>query len=49
MKIEHAKFGAGLITNVDCSGPDERITVRFNATDQRTLMLKFAKFAIVKE
>ncbi len=47
MRIEHAKFGAGTISNIDSSGPDARITVDFDTTDSRTLMLKFAKFAIL--
>ncbi|MBD5265486.1 MAG: UvrD-helicase domain-containing protein [Bacteroides sp.] len=47
MKIEHAKFGVGTITVIDSSGLDARITVEFDSTDTRTLMLKFAKFAIV--
>lgn len=49
MRIEHAKFGMGTIVNVDNSGPDARITVEFDSTDSRTLMLKFAKFAIVEK
>lgn len=47
MRIEHAKFGPGTIVNIDNSGPDARVTVEFDSTDTRTLMLKFAKFAIV--
>ena len=45
--IEHAKFGRGAIVNIDTAGPDPRITVKFENTDTRTLMLKFAKFSIV--
>lgn len=48
MRIEHAKFGPGTIVNIDNSGPDARVTVKFDSTDTRTLMLKFAKFAIVE-
>ncbi len=48
MRIEHAKFGPGTIVNIDNSGPDARVTVEFDSTDTRTLMLKFAKFAIVE-
>ena len=46
MVIEHGKFGRGVIEDVDTSGTDARIVVRFDSTDTRTLMLKFAKFAI---
>lgn len=48
MRIEHTKFGVGTIVNVDNSGPDARMTVRFDSTDTRTLMLKFAKFAVIE-
>ena len=47
MRIEHAKFGKGTIVNVDHSRPDARITVDFDSSDSRTLMLKFAKFAVL--
>ncbi len=47
MEIEHAKFGLGTITAIDIAGPDPRITVKFDNTDSRTLMLKFAKFSVV--
>lgn len=46
MVIEHGKFGRGVIETVDTSGTDARIVVNFDNTDTRTLMLKFAKFAI---
>ncbi len=46
MEIEHGKFGRGHIIEVDRSGTDARIVVDFENTDTRTLMLKFAKFAI---
>lgn len=48
MRIEHSKFGLGTIMNVDSSGSDARITVKFDNTDTRTLMLKFAKFSVVE-
>ena len=47
MDIEHGKFGRGVIIEIDRSGADPRIVVEFNNTDTRTLMLKFAKFAII--
>ncbi|MDE5988489.1 MAG: UvrD-helicase domain-containing protein [Duncaniella sp.] len=47
MRIEHAKFGLGEIIVIDNAGPDPRITVKFDNTDTRTLMLKFAKFSVV--
>ncbi len=47
MAIEHGKFGRGVILEIDTSGTDARIMVQFENTDTRTLMLKFAKFAII--
>jgi len=48
MRIEHSKFGKGTIVDVDDSGADARITVEFDSSDSRTLMLKFAKFALLE-
>lgn len=48
MKIEHPKFGLGVITEISRNGADSRIKVEFGASaEERILMLKFAKFAIV--
>lgn len=49
MTIEHNRFGRGTINNVDADNPQgARISVMFNADSVvRTLILKFAKFAII--
>lgn len=49
MSIEHNRFGRGTINNVDADNPQgARISVMFNADSVvRTLILKFAKFAII--
>ncbi len=47
--IEHLKFGRGTITSIDASADDVRITVSFTASGTKTLLLKFAKFTIVKQ
>ena len=47
MEIEHERFGRGVITAIDTSRQDARITVRFSDTDMRTLLLKFARFNIL--
>lgn len=47
MKIEHSKFGVGVILKVDTSRSDATIVVRFNNVDVKTLMLKYAKFKIL--
>ena len=49
MKIEHQKFGKGVITEIT-KGFDgaDKITVNFSNIDVRSLMLKFAKFRILQ-
>jgi len=46
MAIEHQRFGAGTIVDIDCSQSDHKIVVDFNNVQQRTLLLKFARFKI---
>ena len=47
--IEHLKFGRGTITSIEASADDVRITVNFTASGTKTLLLKFAKFTIVRQ
>lgn len=49
MKIEHPRFGAGTIQNIDTESADPRITVMFSNVDVKTLLLKFAKFKIIAQ
>lgn len=46
MQIVHQRFGIGTIVTIDRSQPDHKIIVDFNNTQQRTLLLKFARFKI---
>jgi DNA helicase-2/ATP-dependent DNA helicase PcrA len=46
--ICHSRFGNGTITMVDTSGSDSKITVDFGDIGTRSLLLKFAKFKILK-
>lgn len=49
MIIEHNRFGRGRIVSIDADNPQgARITVNFDNTSMRTLLLKFARFAILK-
>lgn len=48
MLIEHSRFGIGRIVKIDRNGTDPRIVVEFNNTEQKTLLLKFAKFNIIR-
>ncbi len=47
MKIHHIRFGKGVIVQIDTSGSDAKIKVRFSGNDYRVLLLKFAKFEIL--
>jgi len=47
MRIEHPRFGRGTILEVDASQADARIKVAFDNAGEKTLLLKFAKFAIL--
>ncbi len=48
MLIEHSRFGRGRITEVLRDGVDEKIVVDFDATGEKKLLLKFARFNIIK-
>ncbi len=47
MRIEHSRFGTGTITDVDTTQSDDRITVDFDNTGTKVLLLKFARFKIL--
>ena len=46
--IEHQRFGIGTVTNVEGGGESAKITVRFENTGTKQLLLKFAKYKILK-
>ncbi|MCQ2287740.1 MAG: UvrD-helicase domain-containing protein [Muribaculaceae bacterium] len=48
MRINHSRFGAGTIVNIDKSGADAKIVVNFDDVDTKTLLLKYAKFEIIQ-
>lgn len=48
MRIEHSRFGTGVITAIDTSHADDRITVAFDNTGIKVLLLKFARFNILE-
>lgn len=48
MNIEHPRFGRGVISALDTSGVDHKITVTFSNVDTKVLLLKFAKFKILE-
>lgn len=49
MKIEHERFGRGVIQEIDTEAVNARIVVRFSNVDTKTLLLKFARFNIIDQ
>ncbi len=47
MRIEHERFGQGTIEEIDITGTNTRVVVRFDSLETKTLLLKFAKFNIL--
>jgi DNA helicase-2/ATP-dependent DNA helicase PcrA len=47
MKVEHPKFGYGMVTAMDISGTDRKATVNFENFGEKTLILSFAKLRIL--
>ncbi len=46
--IEHQRFGIGTVTKVEGSGENTKATVMFRNAGSKQLLLKFAKYTIVK-
>jgi DNA helicase-2/ATP-dependent DNA helicase PcrA len=47
MKVEHPKFGFGMVVQMDTSGPDKKAKINFADIGEKTLLLSFAKLRIV--
>ena len=46
-KVEHQRFGKGIVTLIEGVGNDKKATVKFNGTGDKKLLLRFAKFKII--
>jgi DNA helicase-2/ATP-dependent DNA helicase PcrA len=46
MKVEHPKFGFGMVVQMDFSGADRKAKIRFDDFGEKTLLLSFAKLRI---
>jgi DNA helicase-2/ATP-dependent DNA helicase PcrA len=46
MKVEHPKFGFGIVKKMEISGTDRKATIEFNEIGEKTLILSFAKLRI---
>lgn len=48
MKVEHERFGLGIICKLEGSGANKKISVNFTDVGEKTLLAKFAKLNILK-
>ncbi|MBR2050509.1 MAG: hypothetical protein IJ957_07400, partial [Rikenellaceae bacterium] len=50
MRVEHAKFGTGVVLGVEPSSMDTKITVRFDdpQVGRKSLLAKYAKLRIIQ-
>jgi DNA helicase-2/ATP-dependent DNA helicase PcrA len=46
MKVEHPKFGFGMVIQLDTSSPDRKAKIQFDNFGEKTLLLSFAKLKI---
>ena len=46
-KVEHQRFGKGVVTLLEGSGNDKKATIKFNGTGDKKLLLRFAKLKII--
>lgn len=46
-RVEHQKFGFGIVKAVDMTRPEKRATVLFDTEGEKTLLLSFAKLMVV--
>ncbi len=46
MRVEHPKFGFGIVKKMEISGTDRKATIEFNEVGEKTLILSFAKLKI---
>jgi DNA helicase-2/ATP-dependent DNA helicase PcrA len=46
-RVEHQKFGFGVVSKIDASGSDRKAVIAFDEAGERTLLLSFAKLRIV--
>lgn len=46
-KVEHPKFGFGVVKRIDANGTDRKATIQFDSQGEKTLLLSFAKLRIL--
>lgn len=48
MRVEHLRFGKGLVTQLEGQEPNRKATIEFDQVGEKQLLLKFAKLRILK-
>lgn len=46
-RVEHDRFGEGVIRRIEGQGSDARLSIRFDTNGDKTLLLKFAKIRLL--
>jgi DNA helicase-2/ATP-dependent DNA helicase PcrA len=46
-RVEHAKFGFGLVKKIDINGTERKATILFDKAGEKVLLLSFAKLRVV--
>ena len=46
-RVEHFRFGIGVVTRVEGSGENEKATIDFENIGLKTLLLKFARLKVL--
>jgi len=46
-KVEHQRFGKGIVTLIEGAGNDKKANIKFNGTGDKKLLLRFAKLKII--
>lgn len=47
LRVEHPKFGFGVVQSLDLASPDKKATILFDTNGQKTLILSFAKLMVL--
>jgi DNA helicase-2/ATP-dependent DNA helicase PcrA len=49
MRVEHPKFGFGIVKKMEVADKDRKAIIVFDSVGEKTLLLSFAKLRIVTE
>ncbi|MFN4082910.1 MAG: ATP-dependent helicase [Bacteroidia bacterium] len=47
-KVQHQRFGIGLVNAIEGTGDNKKATITFNTNDKKVIVLKFAKLKILE-